>query len=99
MIWWAIVFNVIEYVASLITFRLFIFEEICQSGNIQLFINTNSKRTKPTSYIVQKLEEHAYEPAMETLEVYGWLCPWAEEAFSAYFQCERLYIDLYKDVF
>lgn len=96
MIWWSIVFNAIQYVSAIITFRLFIFEEICQSGNIQLFINTNGVRTKPTGLILQKTEEHGYKPAIETLELYGWLCPWAEEVFSAYFQCERLYLDLYK---
>lgn len=96
MIWWSIVFNVIQYVSAIITFRLFIFEEICQSGNIQLFINTNSVRTKPTGLILQKIEEHGYNPAIETLELHGWLCPWAEEVFGAYFQCERLYLDLYK---
>lgn len=96
MIYWSIVFKGIQYVAALITFRLFIFEEICQSGNIQLFINTNSVRTKPTGLILQKIEEHGYNPAIETLELYGWLCPWAEDIFGLYFQCERLYLDLYK---
>jgi hypothetical protein len=96
MIWWAIVFQTIEYVSALITFRLFIFEEICQSGNVQLFINTNSVRTKPTGFILQKIFEHAYYPALETIDYWGWICPWAKEVFGNYFAIEKVYLDLYR---
>lgn len=95
MIYWAFIFKAIEYVASIITFRLFIFEEICQSGNIQLYINTRTVKTKPTSFILQKIYEHAYDPAMFTLEWHGWLCPWAMEVFGIYFHCEKKYLELY----
>lgn len=95
MIWWAIVFKVIEYVASMIVFKLFIYEEICQSGNIQLYIAENGPRNIPSGFILQKIFKYAYNPAMDCLKTEAQLCPWGADIFDVFFRAEKLYLNCY----
>jgi len=86
MVYWNFVFKVIEFISTLVFFKLFIYEEITQAGTMYCFMAANY--TKPASLdpIKQLTYYHGITPGKQVLEEFGILCPWSQDGFRLFFQ-------------
>lgn len=86
MIYWALVFKIFEFVQGLIFFKLFIYEEICQSGMLYCFIATNNLNNAPTGQIKQLTRYHGIEPGKKTLDATWVMAPWVFDGFFLFYK-------------
>lgn len=86
MVYWALVFKVIEFVSTLVFFKLFIYEEISQAGMMYCFMATNYTYQVSTAQVKQLTLYHGVNPGKKVLEETWMLAPWHAEGFRLFFQ-------------
>lgn len=89
VIYFGLVFGIIEFVASLLFFKLFLYEEICQAGAMYCFLATNYQTNYMTGSIKSLTRYHGINPGKAVLEEYWMLAPWLKEPFDTFFQASE----------
>lgn len=85
MVSFGLVFGIIEFIASLLFFKLFLYEEIAQAGAMYCFLVTNYVRTYSTGSIKSLTMYHGINPGKAVLEEYWVIAPWLKEPFDTFF--------------
>lgn len=86
MIFWALIFQVIEFVSGLVFFKLFIYEEISQAGTLYCFIAQSGTEKNPTEKIKQLTKIHGLDPGKATLNDTWMLAPWCYDTFGLFYK-------------
>lgn len=86
MVYWELVYQIIEFASTLLFFKLFIYEEIAQAGAMYCFIINNNLGGGDTTKIKQLTQIHAIIPAKECLTEYWVLAPWVVDGFNIFFK-------------
>lgn len=89
MVYWSLVFKVIEFVSTLVFFKLFIYEEITQAGTMYCFMAANYTSPASLEPIKQLTYYHGINPGKQVLKDFGILCPWGQEGFRLFFQASE----------
>jgi len=95
MIWWALVFQHIEFASTLVMFRLFIFLNVIRAGDIQLYTLFVLEKSEGQAYIANLMYVHGYRPALWTLRNVGWMAPWIVSSFTLFFRASQLSTEAY----
>lgn len=95
MIWWCFVFEQIEWVSTIVLFRMFIYLNIIRAGDIQLYTLFVLETESHTENIAAMMDKHSYQPAWDTFNEFGWLCPWADAPLRNFFTAARMSTEAY----
>lgn len=93
MIYWALVYDAIEFVSTLLFFKLFIYEEISQAGSMYCFILQNNLGVSNVEKIKDLTKIHGIEPGKEANAKYWLLAPWVTEGFYLFFLAAEQSVD------
>lgn len=95
MVWWALIFKVIEFVSTLVFFKLFIYEEITQAGTMYCFLATNYTYPASTAQVKQLTYYHGINPGKKVLEETWFLAPWFAEGFELFFKSSEYALEAF----
>lgn len=96
VVYWALVYSSIEFIAGLVFFKLFIYEEIAQCSAMYCYLGYRYLNNYQSAGIMSMAYYHGLIPGREALEEYGKYAPWVIDPFTNFFNAtERCLEALY----
>lgn len=86
IIYWALVGTALEFVSSLVFFKLFLYEEICQSGAMTAYVLKVNLKNAPIDKIKDLTMQHGVTPGMYALNHFWMLAPWCYDPFWLFYK-------------
>jgi len=96
-IYFSLVFKAIEFVSTLYSAKLFIYEELIQGATLQCFILTLTDFRGNPEPIVEKAYLYGFLPAYYTRAKFWFLCPWINDSFDYFFKASELSMAIFLD--
>ena len=80
-----LLFTSIELLSAIVLYKLFLYEETIQIGVMSAFVLGPIKGTGYGQTAAQATKKWGVYPGNEYLNEWGWIVPWAVDAYSVFF--------------
>ena len=97
-IYFALAFRAIEFVSTLYTSKLFIYEELIQGATLQCFILCLTDFKGNPTPIIEKAYLYGFLPAYRTRAKWWYLCPWINDSFDYFFKASEIGMAIFQEV-
>lgn len=86
VVYWNLIWGVVEFASQLVMLNMFLLEEVTQSGCMACYLATGKVRQAPVTPLVNLTRIHGIEPGMMITQQDSWICPWCTDAFTLFFK-------------
>ena len=94
-LYWGLAFGYIEFFATLIVFRLWIYGMVIRAGDIMQYTLKVVKQESGQEQIRYLMQIHGFLPAKNVLDLYGILCDFGVGTFTVFFESAYLATQAY----
>ena len=89
-LFFSLIFSAIEFMSALVFYKLFLYEETIQIGTMTSFVMGPIKGTGYGQTAAQATKKWGINPGVEYLDEWGWLVPWAVDAYGVFFRTAKM---------